>query len=83
MCTGELQRNDVNIKYVQENNFKLLLLIYMLYVQILVHTRECDCSTQVGVESILIRENNLHCFAIFRYFLKLISNNHFPTVKNE
>ena len=32
---------------------ELLVLLSMLFVQLFVHTRECDCSTLVGVETVL------------------------------
>ena len=51
---GNLRRNPVNARYVQENiYFELLVSLSILFEQIFIHTIEFACSTQVGVEPVL------------------------------
>ena len=47
----DTRRNFVDTKHVQEKvYFELLVLLYMLFIYLFIHTRECDHSNQVGVE---------------------------------
>ena len=48
-----LCRNHIYTKYVKKGYCKLLVLIYMLFVNLFVRNRECGRSTQVGVEPIM------------------------------
>ena len=51
--TGNLRRNLVKTKIVQEKGyFELVVYLSILFVQIFVHTRECNLSNQVGVEHV-------------------------------
>ena len=50
-----LRRNRIDTKYVQEKGYcNILVLLYMLFVNIFIRTRECNRSTKVGVEPIYI-----------------------------
>ena len=53
VCTGNLRINSIHNKYVQgKGNCEILGFLSMLCVKCFVHTRECDPSSQVGMEHI-------------------------------
>ena len=54
VCTGNLCKNPLATKYIQEKGYyELLILLCMLFVRIFVHTKECKHRNQIGVEPVL------------------------------
>ena len=62
--TRNIRINGVHTSYGQEKGYyELLSLLSMLFVHLFVHIRECDYSTQVGVEPVFYLDiNNLGVF---------------------